>query len=174
MTKAIDIVFRVVRLPNSLRQSMRAARDTRNQTNEVFIAKAVTANLPTIIGTLGSLGFCGANGTEPDSVAIFRHYRDVERASDCEQQGWNTGYQATRGMRENAGCWPGGQAKTLTTRQAIWKNAAAEACEVKTLQVSFMSARPLISSSLANQSVPIHALGKSTGRNRLPSSEHTG
>lgn len=85
MSKATDIVFRVVRLPDSLRRSMRTTRDAQSQTNEVFVADAVKRNLPTIVATLGSLGFCGAESAQPTRLPFSESagtLKDLRIASD--------------------------------------------------------------------------------------------
>jgi len=63
MKKAIDTVFRVVRLTEPFREELKRAREAKGQTNAAFIAESVTEQLPKVVETLTGLGFAGAKGT---------------------------------------------------------------------------------------------------------------
>ena len=62
MKKAIDTEFRVIRLSERLRESLRRARDEKEQTNAAFIADAVDGQLPKVVNALQSLGFAADKG----------------------------------------------------------------------------------------------------------------
>jgi len=62
MEKAIDTVFRVVRLSEPLREDLRRAREAKDQTNAVYIAEAVADQLPKVVEALQSLGFATVKG----------------------------------------------------------------------------------------------------------------
>ncbi len=62
MEKAIDTVFRVVRLSEPLREDLRRAREAKEQTNVAFIANAVVGQLPKVVEALRSLGFATVKG----------------------------------------------------------------------------------------------------------------
>lgn len=53
----LDAKYRVVRLPESLREAIRQARDAKKQTNAEFVGKAVEDQLPTLMKALTKLGF---------------------------------------------------------------------------------------------------------------------
>jgi hypothetical protein len=62
MSKATDLVFRTIRLPESLQKAMRSARDVAELTNEAFVAQAIEQNLPRLIDELTKLGFGTCKG----------------------------------------------------------------------------------------------------------------
>lgn len=62
MSKATDLVYRVIPLPQSLRDAVQQARERTGQTNETFIAAAVTAHLQRLIDALLALGFGDIQG----------------------------------------------------------------------------------------------------------------
>jgi len=62
MKKAIDTVFRVVRLTELLRDELRRAREAKDQTNATFIAEAVADQLPKVVEGLRVLGFTTVKG----------------------------------------------------------------------------------------------------------------
>ena len=53
----LDVKYRVVRIPETLRDAIRAARDAKEQTNAVFVGNAVEKHLPRISEALTELGF---------------------------------------------------------------------------------------------------------------------
>jgi hypothetical protein len=55
MTKG-DIEYRVVAMPEPMRQAMQQARDARGQTNGTFVAGAVADHLPRLMEGLQALG----------------------------------------------------------------------------------------------------------------------
>jgi|SRR6266852_4637332 len=57
MKKAINTVYRVVRIPEWLRQAMRKARDAAEKTNEQFVVEAVESKLPRLLEQLRAIGF---------------------------------------------------------------------------------------------------------------------
>lgn len=68
MTKATDLTYRVVKLPQQLQQSIRKARDEAGATNQEFVASAVETHLPSLLDSLRKLGF----GFQRGNVASTR------------------------------------------------------------------------------------------------------
>ena len=57
MTTADDTVYRVLRLPSTLRTAMKEARESSGQTNAQFLAQVVDRNLPSVVKQLEQIGF---------------------------------------------------------------------------------------------------------------------
>jgi len=62
MTKATDLTFRVVKLPQQLRDEIRNRRNEKGTTNEEFVASAVDEHLSSLVDGLRQLGFGSHRG----------------------------------------------------------------------------------------------------------------
>ncbi len=57
MSKATDLTYRVVKLPQRLRKQIQNLREEKGMTNEELVAEAVAEELPGIVTGLQNLGF---------------------------------------------------------------------------------------------------------------------
>uniref|UniRef100_UPI0030EF0D84 hypothetical protein n=1 Tax=Symmachiella dynata TaxID=2527995 RepID=UPI0030EF0D84 len=62
MTKATDLTYRVIKLPQNLRDATRKKRDEQGITNEQLVASAVDEHLPSLLDNLRQLGFGSHRG----------------------------------------------------------------------------------------------------------------
>ncbi|WP_339912312.1 hypothetical protein [Symmachiella dynata] len=62
MTKATELTYRVLKLPQQLRDAIRKQRDEKCTTNEEFVASAVDDHLSTLCDNLKQLGFGSHRG----------------------------------------------------------------------------------------------------------------
>lgn len=63
MTKATNLTYRVVKLPQKLRDSIRKQCDEQGVTNQEFVEAAVDTQLPVLIDRWRKLGFGRRRGT---------------------------------------------------------------------------------------------------------------
>lgn len=64
MEKAVDLTYRVLKLPTPLVNAMRQARDAQGSTNLEFVADAIKTHLPKIIAGLNALGLGSQKGSK--------------------------------------------------------------------------------------------------------------
>lgn len=62
MTKATELTYRVIKLPQQLRDAIRKQRDEKYITNEEFVASAVDEHLTALLDNLRQLGFSSHRG----------------------------------------------------------------------------------------------------------------
>ena len=82
-----DATYRVVRLPEPLRDRFKKARDARQLTNADFIGQAVEAHLPRLLEGLTTLGFSSLTGKThatrlpfPDQYATLDVLREASQS----------------------------------------------------------------------------------------------
>ena len=86
MTISDDVVYRVIKLPATLRTAMQQARDASEQTNAQFLTSVVDAQLPTLVSQLEQLGFGHDPGPAQHARLPFSEtagtWADLRDASD--------------------------------------------------------------------------------------------
>lgn len=92
MKKAIDTVFRVVRMSEPLREELKRSREAKGQTNAAFIADAVAGQLPKVVEALQGLGFAGVKGPRRPARLPFSSEAGTLKALQVASQ--NTGIPA--------------------------------------------------------------------------------
>lgn len=94
MKKSIYTIFRVIRLSDSFRESLRQAREAKGTTNATFIAETVGTHLPKIVESLRTLGFLSDNGPKRPARLPFLDSAGTLRVLRNASQ--ETGIPATR------------------------------------------------------------------------------
>lgn len=83
---ATDVKYRVIRLPDTLRTTIRATRDAQKWTNAEFVGKAVEQQLPTLIASLQSLGFGNLGGqTRPMRLPFADEYGSLDLLREASE-----------------------------------------------------------------------------------------
>ena len=86
MKKALDTVFRVVRLSAPLRDELRRAREAKGTTSVAFIGESVAEQLPKLVETLQNLGFLGAKGSRRPARLPFSSEAGTLKALQAASQ----------------------------------------------------------------------------------------
>ena len=85
--QAIDIVHRVIGLPEPLRDAVRRARESGGLTNLQFVAEAVTKQLPGLLQSLRALGFGGIGGKRrPARLPFSNEAGTWQRLRDASEE----------------------------------------------------------------------------------------
>ena len=81
-----DVKYRVIRLPDALRTTIRTARDANKSTNAEFVGKAVEQQLPGLVASLQSLGFGDLGGqTRPMRLPFADDYGSLDLLREASE-----------------------------------------------------------------------------------------